>query len=67
MQFNAKVTIRVSEYMEDDVKYYDEFVSVEANSEDEAENKIYEHFDNKGSPYDILYSISDIEFFTRID
>lgn len=67
MQYNAKVNIRTSEYMKDNDRYDDEFVSVEANSEDEASDKIYEYFNNKGSPYCTLYDVCRIEFFTRID
>lgn len=66
MEFNAKVYLIVSPCQG---KEWDEeeFVTVTAESETEAESKIYDHFNDKSVPYSTTYHVGHIEFFTRID
>lgn len=64
--FNAKVEVGIYPYMGEQYSK-EEFVSVEAETQDEAESKIYDYFKNKGNPYSTDYRAWEIEFFTRID
>lgn len=67
MQYNAKVVIRRSEYMEDGYTLNEFFVTVEASSDEEAEDKIYKHYDDKSDRYGTMYMVSHINLFVRID
>ncbi len=66
MQFNARVSLAVSPYQGEEWRE-EEFVTVTAESETEAESKIYDHYNDKGNPYSIMYHVNHIEFFIRID
>lgn len=66
MQLSARVSLTVSPYQGKEWSE-EEFVTVTAESENEAESKIYDHYNDKGNPYSIMYHVGHIEFFTRID
>jgi len=54
-----------SEYMGDDVVITDN-MTVDASSEDEAEEKIQKYFKNKSSEYDTQYYVYNIDIWPHI-
>lgn len=65
MTFTAQVEIFVWPYMEtgySETKYH----TVEAGSEEEAEEKIKKYYENKSSEYSIDYGVNSVNFFEHI-
>ena len=67
MQYQAKIKVHIQEYMGDDYKAEEKFVSVEAESEDQAEDKICNYYRGKSRDYDVTYDVWSIDFFLVID
>ncbi|AWD90569.1 hypothetical protein KNT87_gp291 [Erwinia phage Cronus] len=67
MQYQAKIKVRKQEYMDDDYKTEEKFVSVEAESEEQAEDKIYNYYKGQSRAYDVTYDVWSIDFFLVID
>jgi len=66
MLFIAKVHYDFHPYMDHEVKKGVRNHTVEAATEDDAEKKIEQHYNNKSSDHGDGYIISGIEFFEHI-
>lgn len=56
MMYLAEINYRTSEYMQDGYKDYTATRLVEADSKDEAEQKVKKHYEEKSDSYGTYYS-----------
>ena len=67
MIFFANVTFSKSYYMEDDKKEDSSFHTVDAETEDEARDKIMKYYDEEKSvSYSVYYMVHEIDFAIHI-
>ena len=64
----VKVAVRVREYMNDfEPNDYEKFHTVDADTEDEAREKVSAFYEAKSDAYGKTYSATIIEFFEHIN
>jgi len=61
----AKVVVRTYEYMSD-FSDSEKLHTVDADTKEEAEDKINAFYESKSSPYGTSYNVMSIEFFEHI-
>lgn len=63
----ARVTVRAREYMNEfEPNDFEKLHTIEADTEEEAEDKIKAHYDAKSSDYGTSFAVTSIEFFEHI-
>ncbi|MCO0615355.1 hypothetical protein M8756_18945 [Lutimaribacter sp. EGI FJ00015] len=57
----VQVRYRIAEYMEDGGRIKEELFTVDADSDGEAEQKVYDYFNNISDPYGTSYFVYDCD------
>lgn len=66
MEFKAVVEIVETEYMQSSRNTKIVYHTIDADTEDEAGEKIRKHYEDKSCNYGTSYSVYDVDFFEHI-
>lgn len=62
----VQVRYRKNEYMCDETEIYEKLFTVDANSDGEAEQKVYDYFEERSEQYSTTYDVLDCDAVTHI-
>lgn len=64
--YMASVRYRIEYYMDDEVDEREQNFTISADSETEAEGKVYAYFNEKTDPYSVYYNVVDVDIWTHL-